>query len=191
MPGTPSIWNGTSRPCQWIEVSSSSVLVTASRTFWPSLRRSSGAGRTPLMVTAWPVRPPTVKGVCPTVRSMFGPVSVGRSARSPADPVCAQAGSRPCRPSSPPPAAAPRRSVRRSRRGVDIGEKFLGRAIQPFVQIRSRAAYPLRQDATDVGIAACAASHHGKVKRLRRMPGPEPPSRSCGRGRRESRPPWA
>ena len=27
-PGTPSIANGTNSPCQWIELSSSSVLVT-------------------------------------------------------------------------------------------------------------------------------------------------------------------
>jgi len=63
IPGTPSIWKGRRIPCQWIEVSSSRVFVTARRTFWPSRSRNTGAGSTPLMVVAVAVRPFTVKGV--------------------------------------------------------------------------------------------------------------------------------
>ncbi len=61
MPGTPSMWNGTINPCQWIDVSSFSRLCTTNWTFCPSFNRMSGAGKVPLMVTAWAERPPVVK----------------------------------------------------------------------------------------------------------------------------------
>ena len=190
MPGTPSIWNGTSRPCQWIEVSSSRVLATDRRTFWPSRRRSRGAGKTPLTVTACPVRPPTVNGVCPTVRSMFGPVSVGRSALKPSDPVCAQAGSSPCRPSRPPPATAPRRSVRRSRRGIDIGEKFLGRLSSCSFRYAFRRRIPCGRTPQASRLRPCAPSRQGEVKRLCPKPLPGPPPASYVHGRSWFQRPW-
>ncbi|MNI29186.1 hypothetical protein D3C73_829940 [compost metagenome] len=114
MPGTPSIWNGSRMPCQWIEVSSSSVLVTDRRTFCPSRRRISGAGRVPLTVTAWPVRPPRVKSEWPTVSATSGPCSVGRLGASPGVPLRAQAGTSPCAASRPSPPAAPRSKLLRS-----------------------------------------------------------------------------
>jgi hypothetical protein len=44
IPGTPSMLAGSRMPCQWIDVSSSSVLVTRSVTVSPSRQRSVGAG---------------------------------------------------------------------------------------------------------------------------------------------------
>ena len=44
MPGTPSYWNGTSRPCQWIEESSASVLRTVMVTSSPFLQANERAG---------------------------------------------------------------------------------------------------------------------------------------------------
>jgi len=43
-PGTPSIGFGSRIPCQWIELGSSSRLVTLSVTVSPSRQRKIGAG---------------------------------------------------------------------------------------------------------------------------------------------------
>ena len=56
-PGTPSMPGGRIRPCQWMEVGSSSRLVTLSTASCPSFRRISGPGLVPLMVIGradWP-----------------------------------------------------------------------------------------------------------------------------------------
>ena len=52
MPGTPSMAAGSTSPCQWIEVSSASRLVTRMRTRSPSRQCSTGPGRLPSMVVA-------------------------------------------------------------------------------------------------------------------------------------------
>jgi|UPI0003B45253 hypothetical protein len=51
-PGTPSMSAGTSKPCQWIELLSSSSLTTVKRTTVPCFSRSSGAGTVPLIPIA-------------------------------------------------------------------------------------------------------------------------------------------
>jgi len=81
MPGTPSMWNGRSSPCQWIEVSVSSVLVTLRRTFCPSRRRISGPGTEPLTAIPCPLRPCTVRGPWPTVRSIAAPETSSKPTR--------------------------------------------------------------------------------------------------------------
>src|SRR3546814_10935221 len=57
-PGTPSIWNGRIRTCQWIELSSSRSFTTGSFAVCPPLRRTSGAGTVPLIPIARLSLPP-------------------------------------------------------------------------------------------------------------------------------------
>src|SRR3546814_5443238 len=59
----------------------------------------SGAGSTPFMVTAWPVRPPTVKAVLAILRRMSSPDRVGNVGARPGEPERAQAGTSPVKPS--------------------------------------------------------------------------------------------
>ena len=92
MPGTPSIWNGRMRPCQWIELSSSRLLVTASRTFWPSLRRTSGAGTVPFTPIAGVVIPSMTSFIRSIVRAISVPDTIGSGLAMPRDTGCAQAG---------------------------------------------------------------------------------------------------
>jgi hypothetical protein len=84
-PGTPSYWNGTSRPCQWIEESSSRSFVTDSLTFVPSLRRISGPGTVPLIPIPWLCRPSIVIIWCAIRSGMSVPDTVGSARTSPAD----------------------------------------------------------------------------------------------------------
>ena len=53
-PGTPSISGGRSSPCQWIELTSFSRLITRNVTSWPYRKRLRGPGRVPLTVMAIP-----------------------------------------------------------------------------------------------------------------------------------------
>src|SRR6218665_1421701 len=108
-PGTPSIWNGTSRPCQWIELSSSKVLVTAMRARWPSFSRISGPGTVPLAVTAWPALPSIRAAAWPMVSLISSPLSAAGD--RPGSAARAQAGSSPAAPKP----KAPRSRVRRSK----------------------------------------------------------------------------
>ena len=57
MPGTPSIWNGSNMPCQWIEVGTRRRLVTRKVTVVPSRQRSTGPGNRLLTVVASPILP--------------------------------------------------------------------------------------------------------------------------------------
>ncbi len=90
-PGTPSMWKGTSSPCQWIDVSSWSRLVTLSVTSSPSRKRRSGPGRVPLIPVAIPSRPLMRTGNRSISRSNRVPVSEAMP-RLPALADLAQAG---------------------------------------------------------------------------------------------------
>ena len=60
-------------PCQWIELSSSRLLVTFSRTSCPSRSRTSGPGTVPFTAMAPPLRPPVENWPRPIARSMLVP----------------------------------------------------------------------------------------------------------------------
>ena len=76
MPGTPSIWNGSRMPCQWMEVATGKVFVTRRVTVVPSRQRNTGAGREPLTVIALRGVPVKFTGVSPIRKSNSVPLSV-------------------------------------------------------------------------------------------------------------------
>lgn len=92
IPGTPSIGKGTNKPCQWIELSTSSALETARRTFCPSFRRRSGAGTVPLTPIAGVGLPSTGSVKLLMVSAMSVPLSAGSGLTIPPETGCAQAG---------------------------------------------------------------------------------------------------
>src|SRR3546814_1068427 len=51
-PGTPSMFDGSRIPCQWIDVSTPSRFATRNVTVLPWRQRSSGPGTPPLIATA-------------------------------------------------------------------------------------------------------------------------------------------
>ncbi len=66
---------GSKMPCQWIEVSSASVLPTRKVTVSPSRQRNVGAGTEPLIVTANRGEPVMLRSDSPMVRSKSVPDS--------------------------------------------------------------------------------------------------------------------
>src|SRR5688572_3301125 len=101
---------GSRMPCQWIELSSGSVLCTRSVTVSPSRQRSTGAGSDPFIVMAFRARPVKLTGVSPMVRLK----SLPRWTTDSPLPASDQAGcGHPPRAATAPPAASP---VTKSRR---------------------------------------------------------------------------
>ena len=92
MPGTPSIGNGTSSPCQWIELSTSRLLVTDRRTFCPSFKRMSGAGTVPLTPIAGVDLPSTGSLKLSIVSAISVPLTIGSGLTIPPETGCAHAG---------------------------------------------------------------------------------------------------
>ena len=124
-PGTPSMLFGRMSPCQWTEVSSSSLLWTRMTASSPSVNRRSGPGTDPFIVTAVPVLPPNASRVRSMVRSYStrpGRRTVGASPSTRAGPRVsaerAQAGVIALRPARAPKAEALRRKSRRSIGGL-------------------------------------------------------------------------
>src|SRR5579875_2668962 len=74
-PGTPSIADGTSTPCQCIELGTARRLVTRSVTVSPSRHRRTGAGMRPLMSVAGRGRPVTFTTCSPISRWKSAPES--------------------------------------------------------------------------------------------------------------------
>ena len=112
-PGTPSIRNGRTMPCQWIEVGTRRRLLTRRFTVVPSRMRSNGPGTPPLTVVAGRAAPVKL-----TVRStMSSAKSVPLSTVGCPGLVSAQAfaGRNRPRPAAAPPRARPCTKRRRDR----------------------------------------------------------------------------
>lgn len=86
--GTPSWSLGTSKPCQWKEVSVSIRLCTRITAVSPSVKCNVGPGMFPLMVMAWRVAPVKLTGAFRTYKSYStvfareGEKSIGKQHRN-------------------------------------------------------------------------------------------------------------
>ena len=97
-PGTPSMFDGSRMPCQWMEVMSRRRLLTRTVTVSPSRQRRVGAGRLSLTVIAGRRRPVMSTGIAPMLSAKSVPVATVAPPRRAGVPAEAGRRARPDRP---------------------------------------------------------------------------------------------